>query len=167
MSAENLIANIDLVRYPRDSGVLLARSKEVVSIGLILTPYEKTLVAAFSRDIEELSLYSIQTLRLASSISVYISTGESDAMSFATHLINQWFIDHSDEGELARRLVEDDFTEVVKDAKPNEAYMNRLGGDPLDLSEQLIRGQKLGKVRDRGIVVPLRDIVDPLRNVLV
>lgn len=162
MSAENLLAHIDFVSHPRDRDVHIARTDEVIGVGIISVPrYNKALLVEIDPVFSSLNLGSFKSL--LTGLGVYVLNDTSEAVVGAMGILQAWFNEHSPE---PRVLTPDMFTAVVKDAPLNKPHMGELGGGVLSKAELHVREQKLARIQGAGMVIPLNNIINPLKNSL-
>lgn len=157
MSIENSIANLDLCKYPRDKGVLVARTYEVMSVGVVELNPKKVLVAWVAEDHENFMAPSTPD-RLARLLTIELLDDKVDALLYGISVVQRWFNKQSSAIK-PHQLTIDDFTEVIKDARVDEPHMRKLGGGKLTKLELLESELKLAKVQNQGVIVPLKSIV--------
>ncbi len=167
MSGKELLMNMDLVKFPRDSHVLLTHAQDAYSIGLIQTPYDgAVLIAAFKNPMMNFGV-PLSPQFLLSSLDVVVAKHTKHSFDLAIHMLKTWAAARSDGIGVERRPIRlSDFTEFVKDAPMGESQFMRLGGGELTKVSQAERAQKMGHIRDLGFNVPIRPIVNTFRDKL-
>jgi hypothetical protein len=159
MSLENLIANIDVVRSPRDKKVLLARNMEIMSAGIIYVSPVKTVAVGIKEEFTGVPLAGLKNLIAA--LNIYAFRDKGDALIMGINMVQEWFDIYSWE---KRKLTVDDFTEVIKDAGPHEPHMQKLGGGQMSRLEIMQSEAKLARVQSQGFAVPLKTILGSIKR---
>lgn len=167
MAAKELLMNLDMVKFPRDSHVLLTHAQDAYSIGLIQTPYDgAVLIAAFKNPMMNFGV-PLSPQFLLRSLDVVVAKHTKHSFDLAIHMLKTWAATRSDGiGSGHRAIRNSDFTEFVKDAPTGEPQFMRLGGGVLSRVETAERAVKLGHIRDLGFHVPIRPIVNTFRDKL-
>ncbi len=168
MAIENLVANIDIVNYPEDKYVHLARTKEVLSVGVIGTPYNnKVLTVNFMTESKVAKLDIQDHISLFKALEVYVSSGKTDAILLATMIVKQWLEDNSndeDKSETGDSKIE--FTHVAKDAKPYQPHMTKFSEENLDFKELINQEARFAKVQEQSLAVPIEIIINSIKDKL-
>lgn len=165
MNGQELLANIDVVRFPADKNVLLGHTDEVYSVGVIQTPFDgKSVVVSLQNEISRFAnALSMKPESLINALEVIIANDRSEAMEIAIQKLQTWANLHSGDNKL---VTPDKITGVVKDAPLNEPHMHDLEGVPLNRNAQLSQEQKLGYIRDHSYPIPIQPIITALLNEL-
>ncbi len=166
MSREkDLLANIDIVNFPKDKTVLLGHTYDIYSIGIIQTPFDgKSLVVSLRNEVNKFaSAITMQPSKLINELEIIIAGNNSEAIEIATLKLQTWLAIQSGENEM---LTTDHFTDVATDAPLNKPHMHKLDGTPLDRSEQFGQEQKLGYIRDHSFPIPIQPMISALLDEL-
>lgn len=165
MSSYELLAHIDVVRFPADKSVLLGHTDDVYSIGVIQTPFDgKSVVVSLRNEINRFAnALLMNSGLLKNALEVIIANDNSVAVEIATQKIQAWANLHSGNDRL---VTPNKITGVVKDAHLNEPHMHDLEGVPLNRSVQLSQEQKLGYIRNHSYPIPIQPIITALLNEL-
>jgi hypothetical protein len=145
-------SNIDVVHFPGDRTVLLARTPTELSVGYVILPRNAGLVLYFGVDTDP----RVSDL---SAIVAKLVPNKDSALDLAMAVVMSWV---SEKGAGEAKL-----TGFVKDAKPNESPFNDLpSGGSFTKAEEMRKAAALSRIQESGIAVPLAPLVSRIMNSL-
>lgn len=140
-------ANIDLVTWGKDERVLLTRTEGELSVGVIILPgvEEMGAIVGFEQPVNigltggELPIFGIGPLPI------------DEAVEYAAGYVRQWI------GPGNARV-----NRFEKDAGIGESQHKDDDGGSVDLAEAMRRNEALERIRDRGVSLPIRELLELL-----
>lgn len=156
----DLLGNIDVVNFPGAKTVLLARTDQVYSIGLVTTPFGLNFVLDLTQPV-----YGPEPIRLAAAeaaLQPYCAPERENAFGLAITLLTTWLEKMNPDRTNTPPLAQEKLVMFRKDAPIGTPQMHKTDGTPLSGQELLLKEQRLATIAQQGVHFPLLPLIKDL-----